>query len=111
MRIALRLEPGEMVSVERWPGSLYLETFSSFLDAVGDLSGLELWQQVLRLFHKRTLTVVEERGGVPISMDLFPLRRRDHLILQVLFRGRFPELYLYPADLTGICREALERNR
>ena len=99
LRVALRLEPGEIVSIERWPGSLYLETYSAFLDAVFEAVPLaERWGQVQEHFLTRTLTVVEEKG-LSIPADLFPLRPDQPMVLQVLRRGLVPELYLYPADL------------
>ncbi|HEX4965509.1 MAG TPA: hypothetical protein VF173_32160 [Thermoanaerobaculia bacterium] len=112
LRIALRLEPGEMVALERWPATLYLETYSSFLGALDETVPFEeQWGQVVEHFLRRKLAVLEGKG-LPIPADLFVLEQGDPFVLQVLFRGRFPELYLYPADLVGVRRElAIERDR
>jgi hypothetical protein len=38
--------------------------------------------------------------------------RGDRVVLQVIYRGSFPELYLYPGDLARLCRElVIERDR
>jgi len=110
VRITLRLEPGEMVAMERWPATLYLETYSFFLGALEDAVPCdEHWNQVVKHFLCRPLTVLEGRG-LPIPAALFPLETGDRLVLQVLFRGQFPELYVYPADLRGVRRDlAIER--
>ena len=111
---ALRLELGEIVSMERWPCVLYLETFSSFLDALGEAMAPEAqWKETVTVFLSRTLAVVEGNGlELPIPSALFPLRPGDRVVLQVLGRGQFPELYLYPADLTAVRRDlAVEINR
>jgi hypothetical protein len=106
--VALRLQSGELVSMERWPGSLYLETFTAFLDALEETapSGKH-WSEVVRVFLSRALLVVAGSGlELPIPADLFPLRPGDRVVLQVIYRGPFPELYLYPADLRPL-HEAL----
>lgn len=97
LRNALRLESGEIVAFERWPGSLHLEPFSSFVDSLRGLSPGELWVQALPQFYRRELSAVEEKG-LPIPATLFPLQEGDRVVLQALYRGRFPDLYLYPAD-------------
>jgi hypothetical protein len=112
--VALRLERGEMVAMERWPGALYLETFNAFLDSLGEARapGVQ-WQKAVTVFLSRTLAVVEGSGReLPIPSALFPLQPGDQVVLQVLCRGQFPELYLYPADLTAVHRDlAMEFNR
>ena len=108
VRISLRLEPGEMMAMERWPATLYLETYSFFLGALEDAIPFDE-NRVVKHFLCRPLTVLEERG-LPIQAGLFPLETGDRLVLQVLFRGLFPELYVYPADLRGVRRDlAIER--
>ncbi|HEX4498397.1 MAG TPA: hypothetical protein VIE43_22160 [Thermoanaerobaculia bacterium] len=97
LRRALRLESGEIVALERWPGSLHLEPFSSFVDLLQGFSPGELRAQALRQFHCRELSAVEEKG-LPIPAALFPLQEGDRVVLQALYLGRFPELYLYPAE-------------
>jgi hypothetical protein len=105
LRRALHLEPGEIVSVELLPGSLCLETYSAFLDVLFEAVPLDQrWDQVVEHFLSRTLATVEERG-LSIPADLFPLRPGQRLILQVLYRGLFPELYLYPADIDAVRRD------
>jgi len=106
--LALRLKSGEMVSMERWPGTLYLETFTAFLDALEEKAPLgKDWSEVVRLFLSRTLSVVAGSGlDLPIPPALFSLQPGDRVVLQVIYRGPFPELYLYPADLRPL-HEAL----
>jgi hypothetical protein len=111
--VALRLEPGEMVSMERWPGVLYLETMTAFLDALEDAMAPEThWTEVVRGFLTRPLAVVEGNGlDLPIPWALFPLHPGDRVVLQVLYRGPFPELYIYPENLADLGRVlAIERD-
>jgi hypothetical protein len=107
--LALRLESGEMVSMERWPGSLFLETFTAFLDALQEeVPRGKHWSEVVRIFLSRTLAVVEGGGlELPIPSSLFPLLPGDRVVLQVIYRGSLPELYLYPGDLRATLK-ALE---
>jgi len=108
--VALRLQSGELVSMERWPGTLYLETLTAFLDALEEsLNPGRQWSAAITVFLARTLAVVEGDGlELPIPPDLFSLQPGDRVVLQVIYRGSFPELYLYPADLGTLCRD-LER--
>jgi len=110
---ALRLDSGEMVSMERWPGVLYLETLTAFLDALEEtLTPERHWSEVVRVFLTRPLTVVEDGGlELPIPSHLFALKPGDRVVLQVLYRGPFPELYLYPGDFAELGQElAIERD-
>jgi hypothetical protein len=108
---ALRLESGEMVSMERWPGTLYLEPMTAFLSALEETLSFERPWSVFKVFLCRPLAVVEGNGlDLPIPSDLFPLDPGDRVVLQVLYRGPFPELYLYPGGLAELGR-ALARER
>ena len=104
--VALRLEPGEMVSMERWPGVLYLETMTAFLDALEDAPAPEThWSEFVRVFLARPLATVDGNGlDLPIPWALFPLRPGDRVVLQVLYRGPFPELYVYRGDFAELGR-------
>jgi hypothetical protein len=111
--VALRLEAGEMVSMERWPGVLYLETMTAFLDALEAAMAPEThWSERVRVFLTRPLAVVEGNGlDLPIPWALFPLHPGDRVVLQVLYIGPFPELYIYPGDLADLGRAlAIERD-
>jgi hypothetical protein len=93
--LALRLESGETVSMERWPGSLFLETFTAFLDALEEeVPRGKHWSEVVRVFLSRALAVVEGGGlNLPIPSSLVPLLPGDRVVLQVIYRGSFPDLY------------------
>src|ERR1700686_539917 len=110
--VALRLQSGELVSMERWPGTLYLETLSAFLDALEEsLNPGRQWSEAITVFLARTLAVVEGDGlELPIPPALFSLQPGDRVVVQVIYRGPFPELYLYPGDLKATLR-ALEMER
>jgi hypothetical protein len=102
---ALHLEPGEMVSMERWPGTLYLETMTACLSSLEESLRLERHWSVFKVFLCRPLAVVESNGlDLPIPSNLFPLDPGDRVVLQVLYRGPFPELYLYPGGLAELGR-------
>jgi hypothetical protein len=112
--VALRLESGEMVSMERWPGVLYLETMTAFLDALAEIHPLEeRWSERVRVFLSRPVAAVEGNGlNLPIPWALFPLHPGDRVVLQVLYRGPFPELYVYLGGLAELGRAlANERER
>jgi len=114
LAVALRLQSGELVSMERWPGTLYLETLTAFLGALEEtLNPGRQWSEAVTIFLARTLSVVEGDGlELAIPPALFSLQPGDRVVLQVIYRGRFPELYLYPGDLTGLYRELeMEFNR
>jgi hypothetical protein len=103
--VALRLQSGEMVSMERWPGTLYLETLTAFLEALEEtLNPGKPWSEAITVFLTRTLGVVDEGLELPIPPALFPLQPGDRVVLQLIYRGPFPELYLYPGDLAGLAR-------
>jgi hypothetical protein len=100
---ALSLKPKDIFSVERWPASLRLEPYEAFLEAIWRaLPPGRLWNEVLGFFA-RPLAALEERG-LPISPGLLPLHRGDEVILQVLSRGAYPEIYLYPVQLAAARR-------
>ncbi|HSS51992.1 MAG TPA: hypothetical protein VLX28_23875 [Thermoanaerobaculia bacterium] len=44
--VALRLQSGELVSMERWPGTVYLETLTTYLEALEEsLSPGKQWSE------------------------------------------------------------------
>ena len=99
--------------MERWPGVLYLETLTAFLDALeGAMAPETHWSEVVRVFLTRPLAVVEGSGlDLPVPWALFPLNPGDRLVLQVLYRGPFPELYVYHGDFAELGRAlATERD-
>jgi hypothetical protein len=100
LRVALHLEPGEVVSVESGPAALSLETFSAFLDALAEAAPEKQWEQVVQRFLTRTLTCMEEEG-LPIPSDLLPQRGRP-VVLQVIRRGSQLELYLLQAEVSAV---------
>jgi len=111
--MALRLRSGELVSMERWPGTLYLETLTAFLEALEEtLNPGKSRSEAVTVFLTRTLGAVDEGLELAIPPALFPLQPGDRVILQLIYRGPFPELYLYPGDLAGLARDlAIERDR
>ena len=104
--VALGLEPGEMVSMERWPGVLYLETMTAFVEALAEIHPwVPSWSQRVQVFLSRPVAVVQCNGlDLPIPWALFPLHPGDRVVLQVLYRGSFPEFYLYPGGFAELGR-------
>ncbi len=97
LRVALNLELGEPVALERSPASLSLEPFNAYLDALQEMVPIEqVWKQIAQSFLTRALTRVEERG-LAIPEDLFPLQAGESVFLQVHRRGLVRELNLSSA--------------
>jgi len=92
---ALKLKPGDILSVAMGPATLHLEIFEEFLSCVFETFAPEiLWCQV-QPFLERTLTSLKSAGALPIPPDLFRLQPGDRVTLQVMQRGTAHELYVF----------------
>jgi hypothetical protein len=89
LRATLRLEVGEVVSVELVDGSLTLTLFSAFLESLDSqaVAVEKQWAQVVQSFISRTLTCLDERG-LPIAADLFPLEPGEPVVLVLTATAR-----------------------
>ncbi|MFY9824395.1 MAG: AbrB/MazE/SpoVT family DNA-binding domain-containing protein [Thermoanaerobaculia bacterium] len=100
------LKPGDFLALERWPASLRLEPYKAFFNAIRESLPPECLRNDVEQFLARPFTVLEARG-LPIPRDLLPLQRGDEVILQVLSRGSYSEIYLYLARLPAALRRDL----
>lgn len=93
----LGLAPGDLLSVEPGPVSLRLEIYRELLAADWEgLSSESAWRCVEE-FLGRPLTAVLAGGRLPIPADLLPLARGDRVVLQVVGRGLFHDLFVFRA--------------
>jgi hypothetical protein len=91
---ALRLLPGDLLSVRPAPLSLRLDLYAEFLTDNWDaVSPVNRWRYV-EDFLRRPLVAVEKDGTLEISPDLMILHPGESVILEVVGEGLFHTLYL-----------------
>jgi hypothetical protein len=94
VRNALRLGPGELISLQRNAISLRLDFYREVLESVPSGGGVGDWPGIEQ-FLRRPLTSVEPEGSVEVPVDLMALTPGDRLVLEVVREGIGHALYLY----------------
>lgn len=95
---ALKLEPGDLLSLTRNEISVRLDLYGELLaDLRRSVKEPENWRW-LEQFLRRALTAVGEEGSVAIPPELLALRPGDRLVLEVVQQGLGHTLYVYRSD-------------
>jgi bifunctional DNA-binding transcriptional regulator/antitoxin component of YhaV-PrlF toxin-antitoxin module len=98
VRIAMGLEPGDLLSMVRNPVSLRLDSYRAFLaDDWDAVPPPNRWRYVEE-FLRRPLTALEPDGALELLQEeppLLSLNAGDQVMLEVVHRGLSHELFLY----------------